>query len=235
MSEQPPTPPAGPWPPAPGGPSGPGGPGASGRGQPPASPPPGRNRTGLLLAAGGVIVLLLIVIVVLVASRPATDKTASAAASTTAAPTSIEVPATSDTTPPPSSTPEPAVGGVGDTLDVATGSGPLGSITVTKVRTATRDPDPYASERAKRGRFLIVTVQVKATADGFDISSFDFYVREAGGRHIEEQCCADFGEELESVTLNEGEKTDGVMVFDTRSGRATLVYAPNVDEEPIGE
>ncbi len=67
-----------------------------------------------------------------------------------------------------------------------------------------------------------------------DIGSFDFYVREAGGRHIEEQCCADFGEELDSVTLN-GEKTDGVMVFDTRPGRATLVYAPNVDEEPIGE
>jgi hypothetical protein len=118
---------------------------------------------------------------------------------------------------------------------VENADGPLGDITVTKVRSAARDPDPYIGERARRGRFLIVTVSVKATGDGFDINPFDFYARERGGRHVEEQCCADFGEELESLTLNEGEKTDGVLVFDIRPGKASLVYAPNFDEEPIGE
>jgi hypothetical protein len=150
-----------------------------------------------------------------------------------AVPTSVPDPPTTEE--PTTTTPEVSVGEVGDTLSVENADGPLGDITVTKVRSAARDPDPYIGERARRGRFLIVTVSVKATGDGFDINPFDFYARERGGRHVEEQCCADFGEELESLTLNEGEKTDGVLVFDIRPGKASLVYAPNFDEEPIGE
>jgi hypothetical protein len=110
-----------------------------------------------------------------------------------AVPTSVPDPPTTEE--PTTTTPEVSVGEVGDTLSVENADGPLGDITVTKVRSAARDPDPYIGERARRGRFLIDTVSVKATGDGFDINPFDFYARERGGRHVEEQCCADFGEE----------------------------------------
>ena len=83
---------------------------------------------------------------------------------------------------PTTTTPEVSVGEVGDTLSVENADGPLGDITVTKVRSAARDPDPYIGERARRGRFLIDTVSVKATGDGFDINPFDFSARERGGR-----------------------------------------------------
>jgi hypothetical protein len=188
----------------------------------------------LALAGAG---LLLVAVVAAVAAGQDEEAGTHAGPATTradaAVPTSVPDPPTTEE--PTTTTPEVSVGEVGDTLSVENADGPLGDITVTKVRSAARDPDPYIGERARRGRFLIVTVSVKATGDGFDINPFDFYAREPGGRHVEEQCCADFGEELESLTLNEGEKTDGVLVFDIRPGKASLVYAPNFDEEPIGE
>jgi hypothetical protein len=72
-----------------------------------------------------------------------------------AVPTSVPDPPTTEE--PTTTTPEVSVGEVGDTLSVENADGPLGDITVTKVRSAARDPDPYIGERAKRGRFLIVT------------------------------------------------------------------------------
>ena len=214
-------------------------PSAPGWDQPPPAPPPGpqpRRRTGLLLGLAGAGLLLVTVVAVVAAGQgdPAGTGAGSATTRPEAVPTST-IPDPPTTEEPTTTEPEVSVGEVGDTLSVENADGPLGDITVTKVRSAARDPDPYIGERAKRGRFLIVTVSVKATGDGFDINPFDFYARERGGRHVEEQCCADFGEELESLTLNEGEKTDGVMVFDIRPGTASLVYAPNFDEEPIGE
>jgi hypothetical protein len=114
--------------------------------------------------------------------------------------------------------------------------GPLRRITVTQVRAKLRDTDPYTSERAKRGRFLVVIVTARAVDDGFAINPFDFYACEQGsGTHIEDQCCPDFGAELDAVTFNDGEKTSGVMVFDVRQGKVHLVYAPHFDEEPIAE
>lgn len=212
---------------------------ASGWGQPPPAPPPGppsRRRTGLVLGLAGAGLLLVAVVAAVTAGQDEEAGTRAGPATSgpdAAVPTSAPDPPTTEE--PTTTTPEVSVGEVGDTLSVENADGPLGDITVTKVRSAARDPDPYIGERAKRGRFLIVTVSVKATGDGFDVNPFDFYARERGGRHVEEQCCADFGEELESLTLNEGERTDGVLVFDIRPGKASLVYAPNFDEEPIGE
>ena len=61
-----------------------------------------------------------------------------------AVPTSAPDPPTTEepTTP----TPEVSVGEVGDTLSVENADGPLGDITVTKVRSAARDPGPYIGD-----------------------------------------------------------------------------------------
>jgi Domain of unknown function (DUF4352) len=206
--------------------------------QPPGPPPLGRptsrNRKTWILVAAGVGVLVLLIVGVLVGDDDQ-DQAATRAGTTagTAAPTSAPVTEPEETTPPPT---EPEVGRVGTTVDLEDADGPLGKITVTQVRAELRDPDPYTSERAKRGRFLVVSVTARAVNDGFTINPYDFYAREQGsGTHIEEQCCADFGAELDAVTLNDGEETSGVMVFDVRQGKVHLVYAPNFDEEPIAE
>jgi hypothetical protein len=128
----------------------------------------------------------------------------------------------------------PVVARVGVTAAIAVDGAPGGEITVTGTRTALREPG-RAGAKPRRGRFLIVTVAVKATGQSFDVNPLDFHLRTADGRRVDEQCCAGFGRELETAALERGQRLRGVMVFDVGPGRHRLVYAPNLDGAPVAE
>jgi hypothetical protein len=128
----------------------------------------------------------------------------------------------------------PLVGRVGDTAAITVDGKPGADITVTRARSAALEPGPFG-DRPHSGRFLIVDVSIQATGRGFAVNPLDFYVRAADGSRVEEQCCADFGRELDATTLGRGARAAGAMVFDVARGPTRLVYAPNLDATPVAE
>jgi hypothetical protein len=150
-------------------------------------------------------------------------------------------PATSEPT---EETSAPAtVGGVGDAAEITVNGADAGRIRLVRLTTARSDfngtpgdrSDDDFAEKPKRARFVIARVEVVGLGEPFDINPFDFYVREPDGTHVEEQCCAQFGPELDAVTLAQGEKTAGAIVFDVKATHGALVYAPNSGETPVAE
>jgi hypothetical protein len=135
------------------------------------------------------------------------------------------------------------VGGVGDAAEITVNGADAGRIRLLRLTTARSDfngtpadrSDDDLAEKPKRGRFVIARVEVVGIGEPFDINPLDFYVREPDGTHVEEQCCAQFGPELDAVTLAKGEKTAGTMVFDVKVTHGALVYAPNLGETPVAE
>jgi hypothetical protein len=114
------------------------------------------------------------------------------------------------------------------------------SITITSVRVSTQPADQYG-EAPQNGYFVIVHVFASALnsyASGFDVNPFDFYAR-VGGRHFE----YDNGNAIEALgmnqdtmdaaTLNAGESTSGLIVFDLPRPHGKIAYSPNFDGGPI--
>ena len=117
-----------------------------------------------------------------------------------------------------------------------------GTATVSHPVIATQPADQYGSA-PQNGYFVIVTVA--ATADqgytgGYDVYSGDFYAL-SGGSHYTEgngnsySALADSSAELGYTTLAAGESTSGKLVFDVPSRHGYIVYAPNLDGQPLAE
>lgn len=120
---------------------------------------------------------------------------------------------------------------VGDTGTYSEWDEEIGELTVTET-------DRFAEPRSSWGEmpdhdvFLLVTVNAVAVGDEvYDVSPYDFYLRDADGRRYEPWngnalfAIDDYG--LESSELNPGEQVTGDIVFDVPDEDLELVYAPS--------
>ena len=117
-----------------------------------------------------------------------------------------------------------------------------GTATVSHPVIATQPADQYGSA-PKNGYFVIVTAAAaadKGYTGGFDVYSGDFYAL-SGGSHYTEgggnsySALTDISSELSYTTLAAGETTTGKLVFDVPSRHGYIVYAPNLDGQPLAE
>jgi hypothetical protein len=136
----------------------------------------------------------------------------------------------SPTAPPTSSGPSQLA--VGQPLMVSQGGGTTtaATVTVTKVTVTTQPADPSFGSPPQNGYYIIATVTVTASQDGFDINTLDFYCL-THGHHYDEGN----GNAFQAVsnpaditgTLNSGETATGQEVFDVPYPHGKIVYAPN--------
>lgn len=206
-------------------------------GYPPAGhgkPPKKRHRLRtVLLSALGVVVLIVVVSIAASAGK-------SASTTATSGGTPPATPAAQAT---PSPTPDPASTGttaltVGEPLQVGTGgsSSTAATITITKVQVTTQPADPSVGQAPQNGYYVIATVTVRASQDGFNVNALDFYCL-THGQHYDEGD----GNAFEAVdnpaditsTLNSGETATGQEVFDVPHPHGKIVYSPNFDGAPI--
>ncbi len=129
-----------------------------------------------------------------------------------------------------------------DQEEITTDGTPSATVTVSRLVLSTQPADAYGSA-PQNGYF--VTVRVTATADqgcsgGFDIYSGDFYAL-SGGSHFSEgggnsyDALASSSSELGYETLAAGESTSGELTFDVSSPHGYIVYAPNLNGQPLAE
>lgn len=119
-----------------------------------------------------------------------------------------------------------------------------GTVTVLSATVTTQPADLSFGEHPANGYFVIV--HVSATADpsytgGFDVNELDFYAR-AGGQHFDttsgngyfalstSQNSSDL-----TATLAAGETSSGWIAFDVTRPHGQIVYAPNIDGQPVAE
>jgi hypothetical protein len=119
-----------------------------------------------------------------------------------------------------------------------------GDIILAGARVTTRPADLEFGSRPAHGYFVIVGVTATALPTftaGFDISTTDFYLLAKYGQHFDEgggnsyDALADSSQELGYTTLAAGETASGKLVFDVPSRHGWIVYAPNIDGQPIAE
>lgn len=150
-------------------------------------------------------------------------------------------PATPAATPP---TPtSPAMLSQGQPVLIRLGGSDAGSVTVTSVKTSTTPADPDLGAKPENGYFVAARVSVAVDPNfstGFDISPADFYVLN-GSTHYSEGNGNSFDaldislSELDTTTLGAGQKTSGPIVFDVSSPHGYVVYAPNLNGQPLAE
>jgi hypothetical protein len=217
---------------------------------PPPAPKQKRHITRkiLIVAAGTFLGLIAVIVILAAALGNAANKAAnpitaaSTPAATAPASTPADTSAPADTSPPVPS--GPAVLAMGDTETLGSNDtgATEGTATVSHAVIATQPADQYGSA-PKNGYFVIVTVA--ATADqgytgGYDVYSGDFYAL-SGGSHYGEgngnsyDALADSSAELGYTTLAAGETTGGKLVFDVPARHGYIVYAPNLDGQPLAE
>jgi hypothetical protein len=111
------------------------------------------------------------------------------------------------------------VGESGTVSDSDTGQD-LYTIAVTKVRFVRGDE----YNRPERGWFLGAYVKVKALADEQSVPYSDLYVQMRGHHYDADGCCPDgFTPTLDYVDLNEGETSEGWLVFDVPAKHGEVV------------
>jgi len=128
---------------------------------------------------------------------------------------------------------------LGDAASISQDGADAATITLDKRVVATQAVDQY-SDGPQNGYFVAVHVTVTGSAglsSGFDVNPLDFYALsgsthydEGGGNAYEGP---DSSAELSVATLNAGEKASGWLVFDLPSPNGEIVYAPNLDGQPL--
>jgi hypothetical protein len=214
----------------------PGGPSAAAGPPPPAGPPPAGKRplwkrpwfiiTGILaVLAVGLGGCITAVALIATSSPPGTKQ--AAPATTVAEPPTTEEP----TTDPPESTigqSQPTRKPVGYTATITADDVEVGTITISQVQTAAKEPGAYGST-PDHGRYLVVRVKVAGTGDPFEIGPYDFYVRGKDGSHTEDATFSTaWGASWDGGTLQRGEHQAGTIVYDVNNGarHGQIVYAP---------
>jgi hypothetical protein len=103
---------------------------------------------------------------------------------------------------------------LGETGLVRRDGRPEGSLTVHGGTVASRPPSA--------SWWVTLTVTATATSSGgWDVTPFDFSVRDARGRRYYES-----GGDLDAATLNPGETVEGTVTFDVPDQHGVVVYAP---------
>jgi hypothetical protein len=143
----------------------------------------------------------------------------------------------------PASPTAPAILSQGQPVLITLGGSDAGSVTVTSVKTSTTPADPDLGAKPENGYFVVARVSVAVDPNftkGFDISPEDFYVLN-GSTHYSEGNGNSFDaldislSELDTTTLGAGQKTSGPIVFDVSSPHGYVVYAPNLNGQPLAE
>lgn len=209
-------------------------------GPPPPRPPRKRSRTGMLL---GIIGGSLILFAVIVAGCTAMAGNAIDHAANPDHATSAATPIGGQS---PAPAPSPTDTGpdrlhVGDSETISEdGAGDI-TLTVTSVTPTSGPVDAYSDGPAK-GWFVAVHITVRGGSDltsAFDLSSFDFYAL-SGSAHFDEGNGNAFEgphglDELAATSVNAGETASGWLVFDLPRPHGHIVYAPNLDGQPLAE
>ncbi len=192
---------------------------------------------GYIFTAAGIIVAIAVGAAVS-SSTTAVSGQPSASSQTTTSPSPAATPSASS----PAVPSGPEMLAMGDSASVTTGGTPSATITVSAPVVTTRPADQYGSA-PQNGYFVAVTVKVtadQAYTDGFDINPLDFYAL-SGGTHYgwgdgnAIWALSSSTKELNSATLAAGESTSGKLAFDVSSPHGYIVYAPNLDGQPLAE
>jgi hypothetical protein len=197
----------------------------------------GRKILGLALA-GLAIIAAFAIGAGISAGKAATPAPAPSSAPCLGCPSASPPAAPAPATPPPAS----------DAMDlplglpagITQGGTDAATVNVKSAEVFTTPADQYG-EAPQNGYYIKARVSARALASftgGFDVTSSDFYVK-AGGEHVQEgdgnayYALPDSQSELGYVTLAAGEHTSGWLVFDSPAPHGTIVYAPNLDGQPV--
>ncbi len=208
-------------------------------------PPPKRHRlrkwllilTGVTAAFIGVVVALAIGLSS--AANHAANPNSASTPSATAQPSSQ--PATSNPVTPAPNT--PAMLAQGDPASITTGGSASATVTVTSVTTSRTPADQQYGSNPQNGYYVVANIAVSADpsfTQGFDINPLDFYALNGTTQYTEGSGNAYFAlssasQELSPATLGAGQKTSGPIVFDVSSRHGYIVYAPNLNGQPLAE
>ena len=128
---------------------------------------------------------------------------------------------------------------LGDPASISQDGSNAATITLSK-RVASSQPVDQFSDGPQNGYFVAIRVDVSADPSlttGFDINPLDFYAL-SGNAHYDEGDGNAFegphnGAELSATTLNADETASGWLLFDLPSPHGKIVYAPNLDGQPL--
>jgi cytoskeletal protein RodZ len=207
---------------------------------------PAKKRHGCLygiLGAAGAIIVIIIAAIATAGGKPGTQVSATstrtpAASSAVASPAAA--PSSAMASPSPSG---PVMLSVGDTAHFTQtsdqGNTAQASVTVTSVKATTQPGNPQFGESPQNGYYVIASVTV-STSGTFDTNPLDFYTLVNSAHYDEGNGNADFAvsdpsSELQAATLNAGEHTTGLLLFDVPGPHGEIVYAPNYDSAPLAE
>ena len=183
-------------------------------------------------------------IVVVIAGVAGCAALVSSAVNHIANPNSVSGQSTTGNSPPASTGSTPAPSGpvelqLGDSASISQNGTDAATIVVGRLATSTQPVDSF-SDGPQNGYFVAVHVTATGAAgltNGFDINPLDFYAL-SGTTHYDEGDGNAFegphsSSELEATTINAGETTNGWLIFDLPSPHGKIVYAPNLDGQPL--
>lgn len=133
---------------------------------------------------------------------------------------------------------------IGDHADIGDNqNNEEGTVSVDKVTVTQRPSDPEFGEAPANGWYVVAHVTAAADSmyrDGFQINTFDFSDVMNGGRVFATDTGNSFealnsAQENEDVTANlgAGQSSSGWVAFDVPRPHGQIVYAPNIDGQPI--
>lgn len=128
---------------------------------------------------------------------------------------------------------------LGDPASISQDGASAATIILRK-RTISSQPVDQFSSGPQNGYFVAIHVEVSADPSlnsGFDINPLDFYAL-SGSAHYDEGDGNAYegphnGAELNATTLNAGETASGWLSFDLPTPHGKIVYAPNLDGQPL--
>jgi hypothetical protein len=217
-------------------------------------PPPPRKkrwhkRHPVLATLGAVFTAgLLLIIIVAVALSSAANHAANPnrAAGHSAAPPAASAPpstAPSSAAPVPSG-PEMLAPGQSESIADSTTNATIGTVTVNSVSVTTQPADLSYGSRPANGYYVIVKVSATADqsyTDGFNINALDFYALSHGQQFQQDNGNAfdalSNGQSSQDITttLGAGQTSTGWIAFDVSYPHGHIVYAPNMDGQPLAE
>jgi hypothetical protein len=129
---------------------------------------------------------------------------------------------------------------LGQTADINQDGQDAARITITRVSVTSQPADQYG-EAPQNGYFVIAHIRARTLnsySQGFDVNPFDFYAK-AGRQHFEYDNGNAFGalgmnqNTMDAATLNGGESTSGLIVFDLPRPHGLIAYSPNFEGGPL--
>lgn len=128
---------------------------------------------------------------------------------------------------------------LGDSASISQDGASAATIILSRKAVSSQPVDQF-SDGPQNGYFVAIRVDVNADPSlttGFDINPLDFYAL-SGSAHYNEGDGNAYegphnGADLNATTLNADETASGWLLFDLPSPHGKIVYAPNLDGQPL--